>query len=112
MEGVWFDPKHGGCLRTIDRFGPRAYRIHGVYGDDEGPHTHGYWSAIATPDEGGRFVVDFAGKPIKPVRHLSCRLDGRALRWEDGNVWRKLYAHRAQWRCGVLRGRSYETRGF
>lgn len=93
-----YDPKHGGCLRIVRRTGARTYVLHGVYGDDE-PGTHGYWyaTACANAHDPTRLLVDFAGKPIKPDRFLVALHRGRTLQWEDGNVWRKLYAHRRQW---------------
>lgn len=89
IEGVWFDPLHGGCLRTIS-----GNRILGVYGSDE-QCTGDPWYATFTRD-GNKVHVHFVGKPGKVPQHMVTRLDGRMLRWSDGNVWRKLYAHRSQ----------------
>lgn len=104
MEGFYFDPKHGGCLRRIWRVGTGVFRVGGVYGDDE-RQTGNYWFATASvagvADARGRvpLTVDFSrGKPCKtrtvyaahwsPVR--------RRIRWDDGNAWVKLYVHPRQ----------------
>lgn len=99
IQGWYYDPKHGGCLRVVRRASADTYVIHGVYGDDE-PGTHGYWSAVAraTGRDGERthLEVDFAGKPIKPDRFLCATHRGRKIRWEDGNTWHKLFVHPRQ----------------
>lgn len=94
MEGYWFDPKHGGCLRLVSRGGEGAYVIHGAYGDDEPPAYAGeYWHAVARadPHTRGALIVDFVGKPFKRRTRYRARLEGRSLHWDDGNVWRKAY---------------------
>lgn len=100
MQGVYFDPLHGGCLRRVRRTSPRTYVVHGVYGDDEAPRTWGHWTATATvvSHEGDavHLRVDFSGKPGKTPRVLTARYARRAICWEDGNVWTQLYVHPMQ----------------
>jgi len=94
MEGYWFDPKHGGCLRLVSEDGKGAYVIHGAYGDDEPPaNAEAYWYALARSDSRARgaLIVDFVGKPHKVRTRYRAVLDGRNLHWDDGNVWRKAY---------------------
>ena len=48
IDGLYYDPKHGGCLRKIvlqDTQG--TYKITGAYGNDE-PNTGTKWYVIAT----------------------------------------------------------------
>ena len=104
LAGFYHDPKHGGCLRRITRYGG-AYRIHGVYGDDE-PRTHGYWHASLAVASRTRDAwdlrVDFSvGKPIKaddPLLRGTFEPAHRRIRWEDGNAWHQLFAHARQLR--------------
>ena len=35
IEGFYFDPWHGGCLRRIAKVNENHYKIYGVYGNDE-----------------------------------------------------------------------------
>lgn len=98
MEGYYFDPKHGGCLRRIVtvRRG-LVYSVVGVYGDDE-PMTGRAWTACITVDDAGTLVVDFAGKPIKHERFLTASYDAaaRTISWCDGNTWTKLFVAPSQ----------------
>ena len=101
MEGLYYDPLHGHCLRAIRRTGLETYRIVGVYGDDECPYTHLPWTAemrLLHRAEGGEvFRVDFRGKPLKANRYMTAVFRARSLHWiEDGNVWRQLYTHPVQ----------------
>lgn len=108
MEGLYYDPKHGGGLRTVVRTetkrwwirgnGEEKYIIRGVYGSDEAPHTGKVWSAVARKKSGEtRYVVDFAGKPIKKDRHLLCWREGEdGVRWQDGNLWKRMRFHPRQ----------------
>lgn len=99
MQGYYYDPLHGGCLRLVTQTSSSSYLIRGVYGSDE-THTHEPWTAVAREhgthgEHGRRFLVDFAGKPCKRPRYLTCVYVDRTLRWEeDGNVWVQLYVHR------------------
>ena len=65
MHAVYYDPKHGGCLRTVSGTGP--YTIHGAYGEDEAK-PYGMWTAVVHVTNKGRtewaLNVDFAGKPL------------------------------------------------
>lgn len=102
LHGYYYDPLHGDCLRRVRRTGPFTYAIDGVFGDDEQPRTHAYWSAvvrIADPAKPHVLRVDFSGKPGKVPRTLRATHAGRTIRWEDGNVWRKLYVHAKQLRA-------------
>ena len=94
IQGWYYDPLHGHCLRRIRRISPCKYRITGVYGDDE-PHTGGTWYAIitATPKGADEYAlqVDFVGKPIKSNRFMTARWSKRQILWDDGNVWKLLY---------------------
>jgi len=101
MNGFYFDPKHGGCLRRIRKVNQMTYRIDGVYGSDE-IGTHGYWSACArvvrTSRTSTMLRVDFKGKPSKVDRYLSAEYkhSTRRIHWEDGNVWTKMFTHATQ----------------
>lgn len=94
LQGWYYDPLHGNCLRRIRRTSARRYRITGVYGDDE-PNTGGAWYALvsATPDGDDEYAleVDFVGKPIKRNRFMTARWSERQIFWDDGNVWKMLY---------------------
>ena len=89
MDGFWYDPLHGGCLRRI-----RDGKILGVYGNDERTTGAPWFATYARI--GSSVAVDFAGKPGKIPQKMTATLDGRSLRWSDGNVWKRLYMHRSQ----------------
>lgn len=95
LQGWYYDPLHGHCLRRIRRTSVHRYRITGVYGDDEQPNTGGTWHAnvTATPDGDEEYAleVDFAGKPTKRNRFMTARWSKRQIFWDDGNVWKQLY---------------------
>ena len=100
MQGHYYDPKHGGCLRRVtarDAQGA-SYLIEGVYGDDEAPWTGEAWFAVAYAVPSGptsfSLVVDFVGKR-KPNRFLTATYDARErrIRWCDGNAWVRLFTH-------------------
>jgi hypothetical protein len=97
MDGFWFDPKHGGCLRRIVRVDATTYHVRGVYGDDEAIAPGQPWTAVIAWSD-GCYRVDFAGKPTKKTRFLTVRHRGRRLVWCDGNVWRRMYLHTGQLR--------------
>lgn len=106
MEGVYYDPKHGGCLRVITRLTPTVYHIDGVFGDDE-RGTDAHWHARArVTDAASSLLVDFAGKPGKEPRFLRAThcASERRIRWEDGNAWVKLYAHPTQFARALAHG--------
>ena len=94
LEGFYYDPKHGGCLRRIERLGPETWIVHGVYGSDEAPRTGEYWWAWMEDAGDGGVRVDFEGK-CKRRRHYRARLVGTALCWDDGNAWQRLHVHPA-----------------
>lgn len=100
MQGWYYDPRHGGCLRRITRCSPVLYRIKGVYGNDEAMPPHTKWHAFATVqavyNDTMTVRVDFAGKPGRGERFLGATFDGRDLRWDDGNVWKGMYVHGSQ----------------
>ena len=104
MEGYYFDPYHGGCLRVIRKRGDGTFFILGVYGSDE-PSTNRPWTATASllPQKtwmgGQRMSVDFGGKV-----HLTHSTLYRAtwypergvIRWQDGNRWKKMHVSPSQ----------------
>lgn len=102
LDGWYYDPLHGHCLRRIER-APTAstYRIYGVFGADERPRTGAPWVAIAVVQAPNRLLVDFAGKPGKRPRFLRATVGRRRIDWEDGNVWHKLYVHPPSQLCGT-----------
>lgn len=94
LSGVYYDPKHGGCVRLVTRRGKAAWLIEGAYGDDEPGRPGTGWSAHARSD-GGHFVtVDFFNKRTHHARvyHALWCPEVRELHWEDGNVWKKMYS--------------------
>ena len=101
---VFFDPLHGGCLRVIKRISVDAYKIYGVYGDDEKPDPAGnaWWATMYVLERVGdvvKFRVDFShGKPRKRDKELSAEYHPkrRCIRWEDGNKWREMFVHQSQ----------------
>ena len=104
LQGWYYDPLHGGCLRRVRRTSRDRYRITGVYGDDE-PHTGGSWYALVTaaPADGVAeeridLRVDFVGKPSKSNRLMTARWSRRRIYWDDGNVWQMLHVSPEQLR--------------
>jgi hypothetical protein len=97
-EKVYYDPKHGGCLRIMTRTKPGLSIIKGAYGDDE-EHT-GYWFAEVShfrPKKIGNDTYNISvnflhklGLTHKPIYHAYMK--NREIHWEDGNVWKELYA--------------------
>lgn len=95
---TFYDPNHGGCLRTMRKIDNNYYVINGAYGSDEGGK--GYWVAFATKSITKNYknfkynlVVDFANK--KKITHkvkYHAHWIGRKIHWEDGNTWLELYA--------------------
>lgn len=102
IEGYYYDPKHGNCLRLVKRSSSGTYEISGVYGNDEPPFTHGPWTAtmmiISAPVRGPTTLqVHFGGKRKTHNKTMTVEYRNRKLLWkEDGNVWHKLYHHRSQ----------------
>lgn len=105
MEGWYYDPKHGGCLRRVVCSGSR-FTILGVYGSDESPRTHQSWTADVTvvgrgPGDLVKLVVNFTGKVKRKKMHLATYV-ARTIRWDDGNVWLQLYVHPSQLLCTTV----------
>lgn len=102
MEGFYFDPLHGNCLRRIRTVLPcETYRVDGVYGNDEpneGEHWFAFIRVVSRTDSKWKLEVDFAGKPIKKKKLLKATFlpRKRCIRWEDRNVWKKLYVNARQ----------------
>ena len=89
-EFYFYDPKHGGCLRQMRKIAPNFYIINGAYGSDEGKT--GYWAATAKK-KGNELTVDFTMK--KKLKHkpiYKAIWKNREIHWEDGNIWKELYA--------------------
>lgn len=116
IQGFYFDPWHGGCLRSIVRLENRSYLIHGVYGNDDNIRvpqhleyhreasstTNRYWYAtLDVLDRKGHLFplnVDFGGKPGKTRVHYRAVYNEkkREIKWDDGNVWKQMYYHGKQ----------------
>jgi hypothetical protein len=103
LAGAYYDPKHGGCLRTIRHVEDNMWTIEGSYGDDEEAEPGTPWRARLYKmmvyredrhEEESKFLtVDFLGKKTSHSRvyhALWCPL-AREIHWEDGNVWKQLY---------------------
>lgn len=92
LEGYYFDPKHGGCLRKIVKIDNCTFKITGAYGDDE-PQTGEKWNAIAKKIKKDLYLVNFGGK--KHVIHGDYKAkwnkSKRVLEWEDGNYWKLMF---------------------
>jgi hypothetical protein len=97
LGGMYYDPKHGGCLRRVERVrgdAGKSWSILGAYGDDEGGAAGTPWHAHARVVHDRFVTVRFTGK-----RHLTHEAvyralwcpERRELHWEDGNVWKKLW---------------------
>ena len=98
LEGYYFDPLHGGCMRRIHPISDTEFLIEGVYGIDE-PETGGLWFAEGkllshTSDADWDIHVDFRrGKPHKKydtVMIAKFVRGDRCIVWEDGNEWKKM----------------------
>ena len=93
MEGVYYDPNHGGCVRILERRDATHYVVTGAYGDGELEHAGTPWRAHITAH--GKFLtVDFKGKRTKHARvyHALWCPAVRQIAWEDGNVWKRLHS--------------------
>lgn len=93
MEGHYFDPKHGGCLRKIKKISDGEYKIIGAYGDDE-PDTGKKWTAsVLATKKTNLYYVDFTGKAHVKHGHYMMKWipSKRRIKWEDGNVWVLMY---------------------
>ena len=102
LKGYYYDPNHGGCLRTIVPIAPMKYVIHGVYGDDEALQTGTYWSAnITTCEEEGDYIalkVNFSGKkkPKDKFMDATFHKPSKTIRFPDKNKWLPMYMNKTQ----------------
>jgi len=99
MEGYYYDPKHGACLRRIRRVDQSRLVIDGVYGDDE-PVSAGHpWTAhvhvLSSTNGETDVIVDFAGKQKRRKLYRAVYAN-RYLHWDDGNVWVQMFTHSGQ----------------
>ena len=94
MDGFYYDPQHGGCMRAIRRDPSGAVVIYGVYGFDEAKRPGSTWYATVQVTGGHFLTVDFVGKTTTHARvlHALWCPDAREIHWEDGNVWKKVNA--------------------
>ena len=99
VRTIYYDRKHGGCIRILNRINETKSIIKGVYGIDESPK--GYWFAEVThldkdtviDDNIYNMTVDFKFK--KNVQHkenLYAYMQNYRIYWEDGNVWLQMSA--------------------
>lgn len=99
IPGYYYDPNHGGCLRTIIRINSTTYHIIGVYGHSELRPIGDWWTATLTikgAESHGRvpLTVTFH-KEKKDPQNLVMQAwyvvrDGR-IEWSDDNCWRPMY---------------------
>ena len=90
ISGLYFDPKHGGCLRNITHVGKGTFKIHGVYGNDEGECHEGLaWNADLT-SFGDTFRADFTSKECRSKDAYEVVYENGVLRWDDGNTWTRV----------------------
>ena len=92
--GVYSDPLHGHCLRIITQTATHDYSIVGAYGIDEAPKPPNEpW--VATMHRDGKFLlVNFSEKMVNHATIYSALWcpTSREIHWEDGNIWKKLFA--------------------
>ena len=94
LHGVYYDPNHGACVRSITPLQGDMWLINGVYGVQESGTPGTPWHAHLTVIEGKFLRVDFYAKRTthpREYRALWCPAV-REIHWEDGNVWKKLYS--------------------
>ena len=116
IEGFYFDPWHGGCLRRIVKVKENFYKIFGVYGNDDiikvpknveyhpesSEKTNQYWYAtveVCKVDKNLYYLkVNFEGKPGKKRLHYDAVYDviQRHIKWDDSNTWKKMYYNKKQ----------------
>lgn len=99
LAGLFYDPKHGGCLRKVTL--PYANRVvvRGVYGSDEvAPGAP--WVVAGTVERknaDGTWVIRFDFRTKKDRTKDSYvavwRPQRRSLEWDDGNCWRQMHVH-------------------
>ena len=108
IAGLYYDPKHGGCLRRV-RAPTRAERrcgadavVLGVYGTDEARHGLPWTATLSFrgPASTARpLSVDFGGKEERTHERVFSATwwpARGAIAWQDGNTWRKLSFHHSQ----------------
>ena len=113
IEGLYFDPWHGGCLRRIEKLKENNYKIHGVYGNDEEiniPETleydkdlknmlNKYWHATLEIYERRKHFyylnVNFEYKKGKKRIHYKAIYNERKriIKWDDTNKWKQMHYH-------------------
>lgn len=94
LQGVYHDPKHGSCVRTITPVQEDLWLIAGVYGNDEASRPGAPWHAYLRVTDAKFLTVDFYDKRTthdRVYRALWCPTV-REIHWEDGNVWKKMYS--------------------
>ena len=116
IEGFYFDPWHGGCMRRISKIKDNIYKIYGVYGNDENLQvpkdeeynkeasnmTHKYWYATlrVTEQKNDKYFlkVYFGGKKGKKRLNYEAVYSEkkRTIKWDDTNVWKQMYYHKKQ----------------
>ena len=101
LEGYYYDPKHGGCFRTVRRLGEGRFMILGVYGAGEARARGEFWSAFVTTgkETSGKIpmTVTFSGKIREPVvANADFVVDSKTILWDDKNRWVPCYCHPRQ----------------
>ena len=94
----YYDPKHGNCLRIMNKVDTNIYIINGAYGSDEGKN--GYWAATAEKKKNFYYKGDkynlvvnfFLKKKIIHKQIYYAYMSARKIKWQDGNTWIQLYA--------------------
>lgn len=107
-RGVFFDPKHGGCLRRVCPSGPTRLVVRGVFGDDEAPARPGepwtvYGEVVRTyPDGGCEIRFDFRTKRVRKKDSYRAwwKPRERVLEFDDRNQWRAMHW---DWRTQMVR---------
>ena len=97
VAGVYYDPNHGACVRTVTLLEPGIWQVTGYYGIHEASSPGRVWQAhmrLAHPDNHRHLLVDFYKKRVSHERVYSALWcpSTREIHWEDGNVWKKLYS--------------------
>ena len=95
VHGLYYDPKHGACVRTVTPLPhhTNVYLVTGAYGEKEAGPSGTSWHAHMRVDN--KFLtVDFYDKRTthERVYHALWCPTLREIHWEDGNVWKKLYS--------------------
>ena len=95
ISGVYYDPQHGKCVRTIQMHEGQLC-IYGVYGVGEGKSIGEEWTANVFVDaETQKLLTVYFQKDVAQERRVMHALwcpEAREIHWEDGSVWYKLYS--------------------